>query len=167
MSREKGISRVPCGAVLGWAGATASGRGDAQCSRGGLGRWAVVTFDVQEAQCRAGTRVEGRETERKVPGRASFTEAGRAPSPGGEGWCQGPVSHGARGAQRGRGLGGEGHCPRAMADGCEDPRRLPPCSSPQPCACGGGSITHLPLCGHPVVTAQKPACKSPPLQVTF
>lgn len=74
MSREKGISRVPCGAVLGWAGATASG--NAQCSRGGLGRRAVVTYDVQEAQCRAGTRVEGREMEQKVPGRASFTEAG-------------------------------------------------------------------------------------------
>lgn len=132
--------------LTGRAGAVGSGR--PQCAGGAVPGWDQG-------------RGQGDGTER--PGESKLHRSRTSTFSG----CQGPVSHGARGAQRGRGPGGEGHCPRATADGCEDPRRLPPRSSPQPCACGGGSITHLPLCGHPVVTAQKPACKSPPLQVTF
>lgn len=56
---------------------------------GGLGRRAVVTCDEQEVQCRRGPGQGAVETERRVPGRASFTEAGRAPSPGRQGVVSG------------------------------------------------------------------------------
>ena len=85
VSREKGMSTVPGGAVLGRAGAAASSRDDAQCpmcTRGGLGRQAVVTCDVQEVQCWGAPGQGAVETEWRAPGRASFTEVGRAPSPG-------------------------------------------------------------------------------------